>query len=264
MLQYGKTDFQLRLEDEIRNRTQDPGETMSSFVAALRVLFDKLIPSISTEGQLDRAFRNLHPSYSRVIRRNQFNNFQELLQLGQQEEVRKDREKNYRPPPSPEASLFPNVAYCPLEDLNIRRKPRHLQTPKVAASMADSERNETAAVDNVKFAINNPSKPVSTESQNKDSPRSLTFQSKNRNNNLDSKAPETPSTQTEQATKPSQENTPPVKTFPCWVCKELGHWAFHCPKRTGKICFRCGMKDETTRTCPKYNSNQGNGQGGSK
>ena len=82
LLQYGKTDFQLRLEDEIRNRTQGPAETMSSFVAALRVLFDKLIPPIGIDGQFHRAFRNLHPSYSRVIRRNQFNNFQELLQLG--------------------------------------------------------------------------------------------------------------------------------------------------------------------------------------
>ena len=250
MLQYEITDFQLRLEDEIRNRTQGPGETMSSFVAALRVLFDKLIPPIGIKGQLDRAFRNLHPSYSRMMRRNQFNNFQELLQLGQLEEVRKEREKYYRPPPSPDASLFPNAAYCPLEDLNI--------------GMADSERNETAALNNVKFTTNNPIKPVSTELTNKGFPQSLNLQSKNRNNNSDSKTPGTPGIKTDLTTTPSQETTPPVQTFPCWVCKELGHWAFHCPQRTGKVCFRCRMKDDTVRTCPRCKWNQGNGQGGNK
>ena len=167
------------------------------------MLFDKLIPPIGIEGQLDKASRNLHPSYSRVIRRNQFNNFQELLQLGQQKEVRKEMEKNYRPPPSPDASLFPNAAFCPLEDLNSRREPKHWETPKVAAGMADSERNETAALNNIKFTTNNLIKPVSTESQNKGSPQSLNSQSKNRNNNSDSKTSSTPGVQTDPTTTPS-------------------------------------------------------------
>ena len=43
-LQYGVPDFQARLEEEIRSRTQGPDEPISSFLANLRLLLDKVVP----------------------------------------------------------------------------------------------------------------------------------------------------------------------------------------------------------------------------
>ena len=46
-LQYGFPDFQARLEEEIRSRTQGPDEPISSFLANLRLLLDKVVLHIS-------------------------------------------------------------------------------------------------------------------------------------------------------------------------------------------------------------------------
>ena len=69
----------------------------------MRLLLDKVVPKMTLEAQLEKTYRNLHPSPYRFIFREQI--------LGQREEVRREKEKTYRPPPAPEAALFPNFAY---------------------------------------------------------------------------------------------------------------------------------------------------------
>ena len=110
-LQYGVPDFQARLEEELTPRTQGPNETISSFISNLRLLLDKVVPKMTLEAQLERTYRNLHPSLYRCIFREQFETFEELQILGQREEVRRKKEKTYRPPPTPEYALFPHFAY---------------------------------------------------------------------------------------------------------------------------------------------------------
>ena len=110
-LQYGVPDFQACLEEEIRSRAQGPDEPISSFLANLRLLLDKVVPQMTLETQLEREYRNLHPSLYRFVFRDQFKTFEKLQTLGQREEVRREKEKTYRPPPAPELSLFSNFAY---------------------------------------------------------------------------------------------------------------------------------------------------------
>ena len=64
---------------------------------------------MSLEAQLERTYRNLHPSLCRSIFREQFKTFEELQILEQREEVRRENEKTYRPPPPPESSLCPHL-----------------------------------------------------------------------------------------------------------------------------------------------------------
>ena len=66
---------------------------------------------MTLEAQLERAYRNLHPSLYRFIFRDQFKTFEELQILEQREEVRREKEKTHRASPAPEVSLFPNFAY---------------------------------------------------------------------------------------------------------------------------------------------------------
>ena len=88
-LQYGVPDFQARLEEEIRARTQGPEEPISSFISNMRLLLDKVVPRMTLEAQLEKTYRNLHPSLYRFIFREQFKTFEELQILGQREEVRR-------------------------------------------------------------------------------------------------------------------------------------------------------------------------------
>ena len=110
-MQYGVPDFQARLEEEVRSRTQGPDEPISSFISNLTLLLDKVVPKMSLEAQLERTYRNLHPSLYRSIFREQFKTFEELQILGPPEEMRREKEKTYRPPLPPESSLFPHFAY---------------------------------------------------------------------------------------------------------------------------------------------------------
>ena len=110
-LQYGISDFQARLEEEMTSRTQGPDESVSSFISNLRLILGKVVPKISLEAQLERTYRNLHPLLYRSIFREQFKLFGELQIFGQREEMRREKEKTYRPPPPPESTLFPNFAY---------------------------------------------------------------------------------------------------------------------------------------------------------
>ena len=48
-LQYGVPESQARLEEEIRSRTQGPDEPISSFLANLRLLLDKVVPQMTLE-----------------------------------------------------------------------------------------------------------------------------------------------------------------------------------------------------------------------
>ena len=81
-MQYGVPDFQARLEEEIWSRTQGPDEPISPFLANLRLLLDKVVPRMTLEAQLERVYRNLHPSLYRFIFREQFKTFEELQILG--------------------------------------------------------------------------------------------------------------------------------------------------------------------------------------
>ena len=61
--------------------------------------------------QLDRTYRNLHPSYRQRISRDQFNSFPELQKLGKREEVRRRQDRAYKPPPPSDETWFPKSAY---------------------------------------------------------------------------------------------------------------------------------------------------------
>ena len=66
-LQYSIPDLQIRLEDDIRNRKQAPGEAISQYIPKIIILLDKLSPKLPMQSQLDRVYRNLHPDYQRAF-----------------------------------------------------------------------------------------------------------------------------------------------------------------------------------------------------
>lgn len=41
----------------------------------------------------------------------------------------------------------------------------------------------------------------------------------------------------------------------CYNCSETGHFANNCPRPRRKYCYRCGLQDETVRTCRNCSGN---------
>ena len=107
---YRPIDYEVRLEDELRERSQGPCESISSYIIGMRVLLKKFAPPLPLRTQLDRVYRNLHPDFLEKIYREQVTSLDELERLGQQIELRRELAKRYKPPPTPENSMIRSAA----------------------------------------------------------------------------------------------------------------------------------------------------------
>uniref|UniRef100_A0ABD2WGX5 Ty3 transposon capsid-like protein domain-containing protein n=1 Tax=Trichogramma kaykai TaxID=54128 RepID=A0ABD2WGX5_9HYME len=221
-LQYGIPNFQMRLEDEIRNRTQGPDEKITTFIAKIRLLMNKISPQWSEKKQLNRIYENLHPKYLKNIKRSQFNNFKELTLIGQEAESLIDKEQNYKPPPT-ERSLVPKAAYASKKNNNNN----------------GTKKNEIAAIENKNLQKYN--KPPNNNYNENYTSRSFTnnYVKKNNSTASNENRQQKPAQQT---AAPANDRDKPKRDDNCWICKASDHWAMLCPNKDGDICYRCRTK----------------------
>lgn len=102
--------FHLKLEDEIRNRTQGQEESIREFVAAIQTLMRRF-GEISPNHKLERIYQNLKPDYKLFIHRADFRTLTELMKLGEEYEVIRLEQVSFKPPPNPSQSCMPETAY---------------------------------------------------------------------------------------------------------------------------------------------------------
>lgn len=104
-------DFQFELRQEVYRRTQGERESVSDFITCMLSLFDRIVPRLSVDEELSFVHRNLLPRFQMIIPR------QNLVSISQLEKIAKSVEKShslsrvFRPPPTPEKSLLPDLAY---------------------------------------------------------------------------------------------------------------------------------------------------------
>ena len=108
---FGGVNFQLRVREEVRRRTQGPDEAIADYLVGLRHIMNYVSPPYSTEEQIDFAYANLHPNYRSRIERDQLNSLGELEAKGEQLEAARLLSREYRSSLSPRVSLFPEHAY---------------------------------------------------------------------------------------------------------------------------------------------------------
>ncbi|CAB0033547.1 unnamed protein product [Trichogramma brassicae] len=119
-LQYCDEGTQQCLRQEIEARTQGPKEEISVFLLKIRLLLDQLKPPLCLSEQIDRAYRNSHPSYRRAFSREQCVSFREFQKLGKLEELKRRQELAYREPPKSDNVMFRNAAYVEPEESRER------------------------------------------------------------------------------------------------------------------------------------------------
>ncbi|KAK4885308.1 hypothetical protein RN001_001579 [Aquatica leii] len=105
-------DYEHRLWDEIRNRTQGTDEKVALFVSLMENLFNRLSHKPSEHTRLDIIRRNLLPSFQQALALNDVFSIQELVRICRNIEDVNDRIQRFRPPPTNLAhTLEPNLAY---------------------------------------------------------------------------------------------------------------------------------------------------------
>jgi len=92
-------------------RTQGEHESVADFLTCLRAMFHQLSPPWTESKQVSSAFRNLLPRLQQSIRRNEIEDLDALEDLATRVEASYQLSQRYRAPPTPEKSLFPDLAY---------------------------------------------------------------------------------------------------------------------------------------------------------
>lgn len=104
--------FNEKLFQEIKNRTQGPNETIGIYLAVMSSLFGRLTVPVSENVKLKILLRNISPFYQNQLGLVNISSVSELLKLGRQLETRKEAIESFIPPPSNKNSLMePDLAY---------------------------------------------------------------------------------------------------------------------------------------------------------
>lgn len=227
-------DYRKNLEEEILRRTQGENEPFRNFVVALQMLMRRQ-GTYSTNDLLNRLFRNMRPEYKLTIRREQFQTVNELLKLAECYESYVREKRNFRPPPAPAQSLFPEAAFC--------ARTRQTRYPEV--NSIDTTRQHDVSYIEPTTPYHNISYNKSENFQNKD------FHSQKDSNHRMSK----PVVQTFR--KPQDNRKPQDSRLPtCWNCEKIGHRFHECRQPKVVRCYNCKTPGIRTVHCPCV---QGNG-----
>lgn len=121
------SDYDDRLFEEIKHRTQGPQESMGMYISVMKNLFARLQTTIPEPTQLKILLKNLLPFYQTQFGLVEISSLSQLLRYGKQLEARKASVEAYVPPPVRSKTLEPDLAYvhCSAEsDQTPRVTPR--------------------------------------------------------------------------------------------------------------------------------------------
>ncbi|KYQ47003.1 Gag-Pol polyprotein, partial [Trachymyrmex zeteki] len=167
--------------------------------------------------QLNYAHRNMLPRVQIALRRDEFHDFATSELLASRIEVSCKAATNYRVPPAPEKSLFPELTYGSPRKASRGSKTgaTGLSAPVVTGNQKVASRGRVSAVASG------------------------------------------PSTATVPGTSAVSATTPvrPASAVKYWNCEEIGHIARECGERRRTYCFRCGRPDVTVKACPTCSGN---------
>jgi hypothetical protein len=104
-------DYQEKLAEEIRQRTQGPREPVSEFVIKLQSLMSRLQTVPSPEEQLAVVYKNMHPRYIAYVKQGEVKDVRTLVRLGKDYERLESEMAHYRPPPPISQAVVPDTAY---------------------------------------------------------------------------------------------------------------------------------------------------------
>lgn len=111
--EFQPADYDEKLYEEIKARTQGPNETIGIYLAIMDSLFSRLSVTISENRQLKILLSNISPFYQTQLGLTEIKSKSELLRLCRLLETKRTQLEKFEHPPSPSSSnlLEPDLAY---------------------------------------------------------------------------------------------------------------------------------------------------------
>lgn len=204
------------LQDEIRNRTQGPRESITDYTNAVQTLIRRLNTPMSPPQILKMLIKNLRPDVKLYIRPNEVQSVSELItHVRQYEQILLDSEK-YVPPPTQVRSTVKETAYKPQNQMAI---------PNLNVILNQPQKGEQSVKRDVSVSKDYDKRPLDR-----------TIDSVNRKYNPVHSV----------QSKMVQKGEAQCRTFPksqprlqCWNCDRVGHRKSECRAPVRIICYNC-------------------------
>ena len=251
---FGDSDFQFELRQEVHRRTQGEREPVADYLTCMIALFDRLEPRMTEAEELSYAHRNLLPRLQLAIPRGGAVNLTHLKQLAVSAEKTYRVAKAYKPPPTPERSLLPSLAYREPRGRNMDRRRENIAFMDERDVSEDGDR--AGPMD--RFFLSQkrdtrssrkPSMGVPTQGPGSTDP------DPRRADPQRTTGPSIKPLLSTLSTSVQSEGPPGPLAFLCWNCKKEGHRHSECPEPRRIFCFRCGKLEVTRPNCPRCSGN---------
>ena len=109
--EFQPVDYDDKLFEEIKHRTQGPTESIGIYISIMITLFSRLSVKVSEQTQLKILLRNISPGYQTPLSFVDVKSVAHLLKLCKQLEARKAAAEAFVPPPRRQTALEPDLAY---------------------------------------------------------------------------------------------------------------------------------------------------------
>lgn len=110
--EFQPSNFNDKLFDEIKKRTQGNDESMGMYVAVMTNMFNRLTIPVSESVRLKLMLNNITPFYQSQLGLTSVDSIDHLVDLGRQLEARKERIESFVPPPRNRGNLMePDLAF---------------------------------------------------------------------------------------------------------------------------------------------------------
>lgn len=143
---FGVFDYDYKLLEDIRKRTQGLDETISVYISIMSGMFSRLTKKMSESEQLEILLRNIRPCYSVFVALRDCTTIDSLLAVCQNYEKFLDKDKNFKEPSLQQNTLTAEFSYKPRIPVTNspsvsfqKPPPQYLQKPKQVNTLTRSD-----------------------------------------------------------------------------------------------------------------------------
>lgn len=249
--------FQQRLEAEANARTQGAEEPVRNYIYCLRAILKRYDRRLPLEKEIDLLHKNMLPDLQLFVRREEIQDVQTLLQRAMEAERINESRRAYRPPPLPEQSLLPDVAYRAPTPAPMRSKLNVAAVEDLAAEEVAAVREQVTQLNRV-LASWKQAKGKQTTGQAARPGMSTPITPGGRgaipkqtpNASLPPRQGDGRGGHQVNRTQPPP-NISPAFTGKCRNCDQLGHHRLDCPEPEFVRCYGCQTVGVRLPDCPK-------------